>query len=158
MRHFAVAAVLAAAVTGPLVSTATIASAAAPAVTVTAAEHGKPAKPAKPVRSQFSAVGTVVAVDSGAGTITVAARAGTKDVKGTTVTIAVPATARITINGARKRLADLAAGYRVTVTGTRTGTAYTAARVQATKARPAPAPSPSGSATPEPGDDNTHAA
>jgi hypothetical protein len=80
-------------------------------------------------------------------------------VKGTTITITVPSTTRILLKGVRKTLADLAVGYRITVTGTRTGSIYTAARVEATKNRAKPAPSastpaPSDSASPAP----THSA
>jgi hypothetical protein len=110
----------------------------------------KPAKPVKPVKVQFSASGTVKAVDAAAGTVTVVAKGGTKDVKGKTVTISVPSAVRIQLNGARKKLADLGAGFRITITGTRVGSVYTAAKVQATGTKTKPAPKPTTSPTPTP--------
>ncbi|MGX6600765.1 hypothetical protein ACWKSP_01310 [Micromonosporaceae bacterium Da 78-11] len=115
-------------------------------------------KPAKPVRKVvFTASGSITAVDVTAGTITVVAKGGTKDVRRRTVAVAVPATVPIIVGGARMTLADLAVGFRITVVGTRAGTAYTAVRIVAegTKPRPSTTPSvePSRSASPEPTDD-----
>jgi hypothetical protein len=100
-------------------------------------------------KSSFTATGTITAVDQAAGTVTVAAKGGTKDVRGKTVTVSVGATTRIRVGGAGKALADLAAGYRVTVVGVRRDSTYTAGRIEATKAVKH-SPAPSGDATPEP--------
>lgn len=124
-----------------------------PAVSITTAAYAKDGGPgthtSKPAKVAFTATGTITAVDTTAGTLTVAVKGGTKDVRGKTVTVAVGATTRIRVGGARKTLADLAAGYRVTVVGARQDTAYTAGLVEAS----APAkhkPTPSDDTTPEP--------
>ena len=141
MRRTALAAALAAAVTVPAVSIATAAY----------AKEGHPASQhaGKPVKVAFTAIGTITAVDTAAGTVTVAAKGGTKDVRGKTVSVAVGGTTRIRVGGGGKALADLVAGYRVTVVGVRRQTTYTASRIEATKVAKHP-PAPSGDATPEP--------
>ncbi len=100
----------------------------------------KPAKPAKPVKVTFTAAGAVTGVDAAAGTVTLVARGGTKDVRGHTVTVLVPGTARIVLDDAPATLADLTAGFRITVTGTRAGTVHTASKVQAHSPEPADEP------------------
>jgi hypothetical protein len=115
----------------------------------------------KPKVVKFTASGRVTAVDATAGTVTIKVKGGTKDVKRTTVTVTVPATARIVVNGAGRTLADVAAGFGVTVTGTHAGDMLTATRIEArgkkpvTKpsASPTPSPTPSDDVTPEPTDD-----
>lgn len=154
IRRVAVAVALAAAVVVPTVSTAASA-AARPAVS---AAHGKPGKPAKPTKAKFTASGIVTAVSVDTSTVVIAARGGTKDVRGQTITVTVPSTARIVVNGARRSLADVAAGYRITVTGTRSGTVYTAARLasKGARAHPKPTSTPTASPTvsPTPSDDD----
>jgi hypothetical protein len=140
MRRTAVAVALAAAVTVPAVSTAV----AAFAQPTSAAAHSKPAKPAKPAKKNFSASGTVTAVSAADGHVTVAAKGGTKDAKGHTITVTVPSNVRIVVNGSRKTLADVGVGYQITVIGTHAGTVYTATKVEAkgTKVRPKPTATP----------------
>ena len=157
LPRVAVTAALIAAVTVPAVST-TAAASARPAHRPAAAKS--PGKHAKPVRHVFAAAGSIVAVDNDGATITVAATAGTKDVKGRTVTMAVPTSARILVGGRRTAPAALQQWYRITVTGTRIGTAYTAGKIQATAPRPStrphPTPTPTTTApdpaTPSPGE------
>lgn len=150
MRRTAVAVALAMAVTASTVSTG-VAAFAQPSSSAVHASSGKPVKPARP--KKFAVSGSITAVAAADGTITVAAKGD----KGGDVTVAVPADARITVNGARKSLADIATGYRVTVTGVRTGSVYTAVRVQARGARHTPTEHPTPSASehpaPEPSDD-----
>jgi glucose/arabinose dehydrogenase len=168
LRPAALAVLLTAAVTVPAAATMTAAAAAKPAAKPSPSSSAKPApkptakptkpaakpkpvaKPAKPVRVSFTANGIVAAVDVTAGRVSVTAKAGTKDAKGTTVTVSVPAGTRILLNGSRKTLGDLAAGYRITVTGTRTGSVYTASHIEATRAKTTPAPVPSPTAAPSP--------
>jgi hypothetical protein len=166
VRRLAAVAALATAVIVPAGSAVAVASVKSPSPFGVQAPHAsgkgkndkpaKPAKPPKPVKVNFTAEGTVTAVDAAAGTVTVAAKGGTTDVRGSSVTIAVPATTRIVVNGARGALADLAAGFRITVTGSRAGTDYTAGKIEArgkrVKPNPStsPTPAPTGSATPAP--------
>jgi hypothetical protein len=84
---------------------------------------------AKVHRVPFTGVGTVSAVDTTAGTITVAVRNGTRGLRGTTITATVTSTARIIANDAPIALADVPVGGTVTVSGTRSGSAFTATRV-----------------------------
>jgi uncharacterized protein (DUF736 family) len=156
MRRTVLAVVLSAGVLVPTVSTAAAAWA-KPASKPTVTHKGTPkpakapaksAKPAKPAKVNFAASGSVTAVNLDAGTVTVAAKGGTKDVKGTSVTVVVPSTARIVLDDASATLADLAAGYRITVTGTHVGTAYTATKVQASS--PEPVEEPTDEPTDEP--------
>jgi hypothetical protein len=146
LPRVAVAATLAAAVTIPALS----ASAAYARPVPQSAAAKSPGGHAKPMRHHFAAVGSVAVVDSTGATVTVAATAGTKDAKGHTVTIAVPAVARILVNGKRAGVAALQQGYRITVTGTRVGTAYIADKIEATAPRPRtrPKPTPSSSTAP----------
>jgi hypothetical protein len=130
-----------------------------PASSVTAAAYARPAsqpsavkshgKHAKPVRQVFTAVGSVAGVDSGGGTVTVVATAGTKGTKGHTVTIAVPAGARIRVSGKDTGLTAIQQGFRITVVGVRIGTAYTASKIEATapRSKHGPKPAPSSSTT-----------
>jgi hypothetical protein len=172
----AVAAMLAAGIIVPAVSGAAVAMAApsshSAGTFVDAAKSDKPGKPGKPsrrVKVKFAAEGRVTAVDAAAGTVTLLAKSGTKDVRKKTITVAVPAGARIVVGGRRATVAGIVAGARIAVTGTRVGAEYTAARISATRPKPAPSkkpvpvvtPSPSPSVTPdptasaEPGDDDT---
>ncbi|MBW6439684.1 hypothetical protein KZ829_38745 [Actinoplanes hulinensis] len=160
MRRTAAAVAMVAAVTLPAAGVGGVAYAQSSSATASAAKKPAAAKPtkAKPTKAKptkaprkvaFQASGTITAVDVSAGTITVAARSGTKDVRGKTVTMTVPAGARIILNGKKITVAGLGAGQKVSVTGTRAGTAYTVTKIQATgkKVKPTPAPS-SPSATP----------
>ncbi|MCY1143542.1 hypothetical protein OWR29_36550 [Actinoplanes sp. Pm04-4] len=112
--------------------------------------QSKPGKPAKPAKVSFAATGSVTAVDLGSSTVTVAVKSGTKDVKGRTVSISVPASARIVVNGGGRTLGAVSAGFRITVTGSHVGSLYTAAKIQAHGVRATPAPAPSPSVTPAP--------
>jgi len=152
MRRTAVAALLAAGIAVPAVSTAAVAFAqpAKPGATATAAKAtpkpSKTPKAAKPVR--FTASGTVTAVDAQAGTVTLLAKGGTKDVRKKTITVSVPAKASLRLNGRKVTLAALASGQRIEVVGRRTGTVYTADLVRASGKGVKPAPSPT--VTPSP--------
>ena len=141
MRRTVVAVALAMAVTASTGSTAVAAFAqpSSPAVHATTAKPVKPTKPSRP--KKFAVSGSITAVAAAGGTITIAAKSGA-------VTVAVPSGARISVNGAPKSPGDIAAGYRVTVVGVRTGSVYTAARIQA-RVRHTPSEHP----TPEPSDD-----
>ncbi|GGN42301.1 hypothetical protein FHR83_007256 [Actinoplanes campanulatus] len=155
MRRTAAAVAMVAAVTLPAAGIGGVAYAQGSSATASAAKKPAAVKPTKakptkaPRKVAFQASGTITAVDASAGTITVAARSGTKDVRRKTVTMTVPAGARIILNGKKITVAGLGAGQKVSVTGTRAGTAYTVSKIQATgkKAKPTPAPS-SPSATP----------
>jgi hypothetical protein len=140
LRRTALALALTAAVIVPTVSTIAPAFA-ADGKTETRHHTNKPAKVV------FAATGTITAVDTAAGTVTVAARHGSKDVRGKTLTVAVGSTTRIWVGGARKALADLAAGYRITVVGVRQDTTYTATGIEA---REVAKKTPSDDATPVP--------
>src|SRR4051812_29306907 len=101
LRRTAVAALLAAGLAVPAFATAAVAAAQPGGAhpTATAQKSGpKPAKTRKPVRTPFAASGRVTAVDAAAGTLTVLAKGGTKDVRKRTVTVTVPGTARIVVN------------------------------------------------------------
>jgi hypothetical protein len=163
LRRSALAVLLATAVVVPAVSTAAVAWA-KPASKPAAAQKAKPkptkapakptktpAKPtktpAKPVQVTFAANGTVTAVDAVAGTVVVAVKGGTKDVKGSSLTVVVPAAARIVLDDAPATLAQVQPGFRITVTGVRSGTGHTAAKIQASSpeviVEPTPEPTPS---------------
>src|SRR2546423_617795 len=62
-------------------------------------------KPAK----HFTATGTVVSVDLGAGTVTLADKGGSKDLHGKTVTVLTGAKTKIVRNGAKAALSSLVA-------------------------------------------------
>jgi hypothetical protein len=119
----------------------------------------KTTKAPKPVR--FTASGTVTAVDAEAGTVTLLAKGGTKDVRKRTVTVAVPAKASLRVNGKKATLAGVSAGQRIEVVGRRSGDVYTAEVVRVSGKTVKPAPSPSVTPTPtvepttEPTDDPT---
>jgi hypothetical protein len=147
-RRIAVAAALATAVAVPAASTA----AAAASQPTTASHHGDKADKTDKAgkKTKFAASGTVTAVDAVAGTVTMKVKGGTKDVRRATVTITVPSSARIVVNGGRRPLADIAAGYGISVTGTHDDATYTASRVEARgkKAHPAKPPATSPTTTP----------
>jgi hypothetical protein len=114
-------------------------AAAAPAPTKAAATTAKvaPSKPVtvpvKPTAATvpFTVVGTVLAVDVAARTVTVAGTGGMRALRGTPVTIAVAAAAKIVVAGADASLASVKVGKRATVVGVRSGVAYTAKRITA---------------------------
>ncbi|HWS39390.1 MAG TPA: hypothetical protein VN408_42430 [Actinoplanes sp.] len=156
IRRAAVALTVFAAVTVPAVATGVVAYAhsSSPAAAGVSSPKG-PKKPAKQA-VKFTAVGLVTAVDVTGATVTVAAKGGTKDVRGTTVTVAVPSGIRITLNDKRVDLNAVTAGQRITVTGTRAGGVFTAARIQVkgkSASRPSPSPSTEPSESPENDDD-----
>ncbi|GIF14321.1 hypothetical protein [Actinoplanes teichomyceticus] len=131
-------------------ATPTTPAAKKPAVTPTTPATTKKPTPApvKKVKVAFAASGRVTAV--GATSVTVAVKGGTKDVKGRTVTIGVPASVRVLLNGKRVAVTALAAGHQVSITGTRVDAVYTAAKVQATGKVVKPTPVPSTSTSPAP--------
>ena len=69
-------------------------------------------------KSHFTANGKVVSVADG--TLTLHAKGGSKDLHGTDVTVSVPDTAKVRVNGDKGALTDLAEGDRVNVVGART--------------------------------------
>jgi hypothetical protein len=152
LRRTAVAALLAAGIVVPAVSTAAVAFAQPATKSATAQKSGpKPGKTKKPVRTPFTASGKVTAVNAAAGTVTVLATGGTKDVRKHTVTITVTSAARFKINSRAGTLAAVTVGARITVTGTRSGTTYTAAKVEVSqKKSPVVTPSPTPTVDPGP--------
>jgi hypothetical protein len=154
IRRTATAMIMIAAVTVPAAVTGGIAYAQGSSPVATAAakkpapvkEPVKKPTPPKKVKIAFQASGTISAVDAGAGTITVAVRSGTKDVRGKSVTMSVPAGATIVLNGKKVTVSALSAGIKVSLTGTRVDAAYTVARIQASGKAVAPKPTPSSSA------------
>jgi hypothetical protein len=154
LRRTAVAALLAAGIVVPAVGTAATAFAQPAGKPVTAQKATpKPSKTKKPVRTRFEASGKVTAVDAAAGTVTLLASNGTKDVRKQTVTVTVPGSLRVVVNGKRTTLKAVAVGARIAVNGTRVGTAYTAAKVSVTQKKTAvvkPTPKPTVPPTPQP--------
>ncbi len=160
LRRTAIAAVLAAGIVVPILSTATVAVA-KPGSAAQAAAVLKPAKASKLVKAvRFQASGTVNAVNVTTGAVTLQTRttvkSGKKIIKKTLITnVTVATTARIVVNGVQGTLANVAVGHRIVVTGTRSGTVNTATKVVTTgnKITPAPiavTPSPTQSETPIP--------
>ncbi|MET0422833.1 MAG: hypothetical protein ABW046_03090 [Actinoplanes sp.] len=156
LRRTTIAVALAAAVTVPGVVAVAESAAASSVTSVSAAHSAKPGKTPKATKkTKFTASGVVTAVTGE--TVTVKVKGGTKDVRGRTVAVTVPSSAQVLVNGVRKVAADLLVGDAVTITGTSSGGALTAARVQArrVKVRPAPTVSPAPSPTASPGDDDS---
>ncbi|MCU7726992.1 hypothetical protein ODJ79_24965 [Actinoplanes sp. KI2] len=157
IRRIAVSALLVAAVVVPLGSGAAMAESKSHAAPSQGhhSEH-KPKKTKKPPKAvKFIAAGTVTAVDATAGTVTVKVKGGTKNVRRSTVTITVPSTARIVVNGAGKTLADIGVGYGITVTGTASDEGFTAARIEARGKKSGVKPTPTPTASPTPTDEPT---
>lgn len=155
LRRTAVAAVLAAGIVVPALSTTAVAfaqpgSAAKPAAQAKVTPKAtKTAKSVKAVR--FEAAGTISAVDAAAGTMTLQTKVTVKSRKKTVITqITVAATARIVVNGAKATLANVGVGQRVVVTGTRSGSSHTATKVVATGRKVTPVPSPTVTPSPAP--------
>lgn len=145
MRRTVLAALTAAAIAVPALTTAAFASAPTPTAAVTSQSSNSKGK-SKPAK--FSASGRVTAVD--AGTITLYVRSGTKDVRKQTITVSVAGDALVRVNGRRAALSAIAAGYKVDLTGRSTGTGWTATKVVASgKVRVKPTPSVSPSTEPE---------
>ena len=151
IRRFVVATVAAVGILVPALSATTAVAAPGGSAKVTAkAKPAKPAKPpmpgkaakpgkgAKPVN--FVATGVLTAVDVAAGTVTVTVKGGTVDVRGRIVTFAVTAKTRVSLNDTVVTLAELTAGNRVSVHGTRVGTGYTVVKVNATAPVASPEP------------------
>ncbi|TQS42987.1 hypothetical protein [Cryptosporangium phraense] len=116
----------------PLVAGSIIAgSIGAPALADSPNGHGRkpvPAERTKPARTtSFALTGTLTGTT--ASTLTLSVKGGTAP-RGTTVTVSVAATARITLNDKTTTVDALPAGARVTVTGTQTDGVRTATRVQ----------------------------
>lgn len=109
----------------------------------------KPVKPVKPVPVRFTAVGTLDSVT--AGTLMLTVSGGSKDLRaGLPLTVAVPATAKVTRDSVRTTVGALVAGDAVTVVGLRTGAGpYTATHVNAT-APVLPEPEPTADPVVEP--------
>lgn len=62
---------------------------------------------------------------------------------GTTITVRVPAGARVVVNDGRRKVSAIGIGFRISVTGVRVGDVYTAEKVQARgRVRPKPTPTP----------------
>ncbi len=78
-----------------------------------------------PVKRPFAYAGTVSAVDATASTVTIAQ-------SGWTTTLAVSATAAVTVDKVAATLADVSAGARIVVTGTTSGTTRTATKLTVT--------------------------
>ena len=99
----------------------------------------KPTKPSKPANaaSPFSATGTLTAVDPTALTVTVLVKGG-KSAHGTSLTMAVATTARITLNDTPSTLGALHTGVHVAVRGTLSNATRTATRINAAGAVPTP--------------------
>lgn len=157
LRRTAFAALLAAGILVPAAGTATVAFA-QPGSRPAAVQKAKPkpVKTKKAVRTPFAAIGKVTAVDAAAGTVTLLATGGTRDVRRKTVTVAVPAAVRVVINSKRVTLAAVAVGARITVTGRFSAGTYTAAKVQVTqRKKPVVTPSPTPPADPTPTDEPT---
>ena len=133
-------------------------------VAALAADHGHhAAKPShgnkhhgKPAEKHFTATGVVTAVDAGAGTVTIADKGGSRELHGTTVTIAVSATTKITRDDASATLADLQSGDHVAANGLRgSDGSLNAKHVNASSPQPtadSASPEPADSASPEPSD------
>lgn len=140
LRRYAALPIAAALLFGP-VALAAPAQAAAPAAVVTAkttkatkttkAKKAKKTTKASTKAVRFTATGRVVAVDGAAGTLTVAVKGGDKTLRRKTVTIQVDPAAKVRLNDVTVPLADLPAGAHVAVTGTRTGDALLAFKVNA---------------------------
>lgn len=164
LRRTALAALLATGIVVPAAGTAAVAFAQPAPATATAAHQssGKPNKTRKPVRTPFAGSGRVTAVDAEAGTVTLLAKGGTKDVRKRSVTVVVADTARITVNSRRSTLDAVTVGAKITVTGTRSAGVYSATRVQVSQkaapvVTPSPTPTVSPSPSPTPDDDPTEA-
>lgn len=97
--------------------------------TVTSTSRSLPAK--KPVTRPFTVVGTISAVDSVNATVTVAVRAGSRDLRGQTVAVAVGTAAKIRLDGSAATLDTLPAGAAVTLHGTRSAAVLTATKLLA---------------------------
>jgi hypothetical protein len=147
LRRTAIAAVLAAGIVVPVLSNAAVAVAkpSAAAKSAAALKATKTTKPVKAVRFQVS--GIVTALDATTGAVTLQTKttikSGKKTVKKTVITqVVVAATARVVVNGAEATLASVGVGRRIVVTGTHSGTVYTATKVIATGASVTPTPTP----------------
>jgi hypothetical protein len=155
LRRTAIAAVLAAGIVVPVLSNTAVAVAqpSAAAKSTAALKATKAAKPVKAVRFQASGVVTALDVTTGAVTLQTktTVKSGKKTIKKTVITqVTVAATARVVVNDATATLASVGVGQRIVVTGTHSGTVYTATKVIATGTSVVPAPSPSATPTPTP--------
>lgn len=159
IRRILVAAVVAVGVLAPTLSTVPGTAAAAPAKSTKAKPvktvKPKPTKAVKPPKpEQFSASGVLTAVDAAGSTVTLAAKGGTKDVRGRTVTFAIGSTAKVRLDETATTVGSLKPGYRASISGTRIGAAYTVLKLNADAPEPTPAPTPSVEPT-EPTDEPT---
>jgi hypothetical protein len=104
----------------------------ATAAAARSAKPVKPAQPTKPVKVPFTVTGAVTGVDAVAGTITIAATGGTKDLRGRTLTVTVATGAKIVVDDARAALATVQAGHQITAVGVRAGAVLTATKISTT--------------------------
>jgi hypothetical protein len=77
----------------------------------------------------FTAAGHVTAVGTDTLTVTLDVKGGNQKLKGQSLTVSVPSTARVTREGVAATLADVQAGDHVAIQGTKSGTTYTAVKV-----------------------------
>lgn len=132
-RSIVALAFVVAAIVGPAAGAAQAAPATSPkSAAVAGAKITKPAKPAKPAKVPFTTNGSVSAVDLDARTVTVVTTGGMRDLRGRSVTVAVPVGAKIVVNEVRASLDAVEAGFRITVVGVRAGDALTATKISAT--------------------------
>lgn len=121
-------------------------------VTDDRSDHGESGRLTKPKRVRFAEIGTVTSADPTAGTVTLVVKVGTtRQLRGTSLTVKVTDGTKIRRNGEKATLAELVAGDRVLVEGTRTDAVYVAFRVRARSAKTddvTPTPEPSDSPTP----------
>ncbi|WP_127500745.1 hypothetical protein [Actinoplanes solisilvae] len=143
LRRAVITAVAVAGIAVPVVSTAAVASAGSSPAPISATKS-KPTK--KPVR--FEASGAVTGVNAATRVVTLQSKG-----KKTVVTeVTVAANASIVVNGVRTSLAAVGPGQWIVVTGTRTGSAFTATKLVVKGKRsgvtPRPTPTPTPNATP----------
>src|SRR4051812_19832492 len=98
----------------------------APPAKPTSRPSGKPTHPGTP----FAVTGRLTAVDVTTGTVTISVK-GSRNARGTTLTVAVARTARINLDDTPSSLSALPVGAHVAVMGTLSGTARTATRINA---------------------------
>ena len=115
-------------------SAAAAAVAAGLAVSASALPAGAAAPKAKapktaPAFAKFTSAGLVTGVGAESLTVTLDVKGGNQKLKGQSLTVNVPSSAKVTRNGVAATLADLLPGDHVAIQGTKVGTTYTAAMV-----------------------------
>jgi hypothetical protein len=136
VSRLVVAAVIAISATVPAVAVTTAAVAAPSAVAGQAKSKPKPVRAVKAKPVPFTAVGTVTAIDLDTRSVQVAVTGGTRDVRGSEVTLTVAPTSRVRVDDAAGALADVQVGAAVTITGRRAATNYTVLKVNAANPLP----------------------